>query len=58
MTVLLDLNVILDVLLAREPWRSEGEAIWDANRDGRLGAFIPVLTAAELLVRLPKDSDA
>ena len=37
---MLDLNVILDVILARDPWRSEAEAIWDANRDGRLGAYI------------------
>jgi len=42
MTVLLDLNVVLDTLLGREPWRAEADAIWDANRDkqidGRMSA--------------------
>jgi hypothetical protein len=38
MLVLLDLNVILDTLLQREPWRAEADAIWDANREGRIDA--------------------
>ena len=42
MTVLLDLNVVLDTLLGREPWRAKADAIWDANRDrlmdGRMSA--------------------
>jgi hypothetical protein len=42
MTVLLDLNVVLDTLLGREPWRAEADAIWDANQgrlmDGRMSA--------------------
>jgi hypothetical protein len=38
MLVLLDLNVVLDTLLKREPWGAEGDAIWDANREGRIGA--------------------
>ena len=38
MTVLLDLNVVLDALLGREPWRAEADAIWDANKDGQVDA--------------------
>jgi hypothetical protein len=38
MTVLLDLHVVLDALLGREPWRADADAIWDANRDGRIDA--------------------
>jgi predicted nucleic acid-binding protein len=40
MTVLLDLNVLLDALLGREPWRAEADAIWDANREGRIGGRV------------------
>ncbi|MFM7172082.1 MAG: PIN domain-containing protein [Caldilinea sp.] len=36
MRILLDTNVVLDVLLKREPWVSEASAIWQANDDGRL----------------------
>jgi predicted nucleic acid-binding protein len=35
MKVLLDTNVILDLMLERDPWRTAAEAIADAN--GRLG---------------------
>jgi predicted nucleic acid-binding protein len=40
MTALLDLNVLLDALLGREPWRAEADAIWDANREGRIGGRV------------------
>ena len=36
MRILLDTNVVLDVLLNREPWVAEASAIWQANDDGRL----------------------
>jgi predicted nucleic acid-binding protein len=56
-TILLDLNVLLDAFLGREPWRAEADAIWDANRDGRIGAR---LSAAALptfsWVSKPSDS--
>ena len=40
MTVLLDLNVLLDAFLGREPWRTEVDAIWNANRDGRIAGRV------------------
>src|SRR3954451_14843739 len=36
MRVLLDTNVILDLMLERDPWRAEAEAIAQADADGRL----------------------
>ncbi len=36
MRVLLDTNVILDLLLEREPWRAEAMAIAEASADGRI----------------------
>lgn len=36
MRVLLDVNVILDALLQRAPWRCDAEAILQADADGRL----------------------
>jgi predicted nucleic acid-binding protein len=38
MRALLDTNVVLDLLLEREPWRAEAEAIADAGATGRLQA--------------------
>ena len=35
MKVLLDLNVLMDFLLARIPWNVEADALWDAHLDGR-----------------------
>jgi predicted nucleic acid-binding protein len=34
MRILLDTNVVLDVMLEREPWRGEAEAIANADADG------------------------
>lgn len=36
----LDLNVLLDFSLAREPWWAEADAIWRANAEGRIEALI------------------
>ena len=40
MKVLLDTNVALDVLMSRSPWYVDAEAVWEANRQGRLEASI------------------
>jgi predicted nucleic acid-binding protein len=32
--LLLDTNVVLDVLLARDPWFADAQRIWQAHRDG------------------------
>lgn len=40
MKVLLDTNVVLDVLLAREPFLADSKAVWQACDDGRLNGYI------------------
>ena len=40
MRILLDTNIVLDVLLKREPWVTEASAIWKANDDGRLVGYL------------------
>jgi predicted nucleic acid-binding protein len=40
MRVLLDTNVILDLMLEREAWRAEAEAIAEAGADARLQAHV------------------
>jgi len=34
MNVLLDINLVLDVLLARQPWFADAAQVWDAHRNG------------------------
>jgi len=57
MTVLLDLNVALDALLGREPWRAEADEIWDANRDGRIDAWISAAALPTLFYVVRKQAD-
>jgi predicted nucleic acid-binding protein len=57
MTVLLDLNVVLDVLLRRDPWRAEAEVIWDANHDGRIDAMICAASVPTLFYVVRKQTD-
>lgn len=40
MTVLLDVNVILDVFLSHHPWHMEASTIWHANRDRRISSHV------------------
>jgi hypothetical protein len=47
-TVLLDLNVVLDALLGREPWRAEADAIWDANPQTNATRLEPCLIVASI----------
>jgi predicted nucleic acid-binding protein len=57
MTVLLDLNVILDALLAREPWRAEADAIWDANREGQVEAWVSAAALPTVFYVVRKQAD-
>ncbi|MGO8750043.1 MAG: PIN domain-containing protein [Thermoguttaceae bacterium] len=38
MNVLLDMNVVLDLLLIRQPWSGDAARIWDAHREGKIVA--------------------
>ena len=48
MRILLDTNVVLDVLLKREPWLNDAAAIWQANDDGRLMAYLTASTFTDI----------
>ena len=43
---LLDTNVILDVLLAREPFGVQVAAVWQAHEDERFTAYLSAITPA------------
>lgn len=40
MRVLLDLNVVLDLFLVRQPWCDDAAAIWDANSRRQIDAYL------------------
>ncbi len=42
--VLLDTNVVLDFLLDRAPFADAAAALWQANADGRIEAYVSVIT--------------
>src|SRR5258705_9139597 len=44
MRILLDTDVILDILLKREPFYEAGNAIWQANFEGHCEAYISAIT--------------
>jgi predicted nucleic acid-binding protein len=48
MLILLDTDVILDVLLAREPWLDEAAALWRAHEEGRIRASIAATTVTNI----------
>ena len=37
---LLDVSVVLDLLLNRDPWAKDAACIWDAHRTGQIGALL------------------
>ena len=48
MKVLLDTNVVLDLLLERDPWRVDAEAIAQASSDGRLQSHVSASTITDI----------
>ena len=40
MKVLLDVNVVLDFLLVRQPWYPEAAQVWEAHRNGHVSANV------------------
>jgi predicted nucleic acid-binding protein len=57
MRPLLDINVALDALLGRDPWRVEAEAIWDANQAGRINAAISATSLPTIFYVIRKQAD-
>lgn len=54
MSVLLDLNILLDLFLEREPWRGEAGAIWQANHEGRITAHLASFSVPTLYYIIQK----
>ena len=48
MKVLLDTNVVLDLLLERDPWRVQAEAIARAGADGRLQPHVSASSITDI----------
>lgn len=48
MRILLDTNVVLDVLLKREPWQDKAAALWQAVDDGQVIAYLPASTVTDI----------
>src|SRR5260221_6366783 len=48
MRVLLDTNIVLDVLLARQPWLDDAKTIWQAHVDGRIVCCITATTVTNI----------
>jgi predicted nucleic acid-binding protein len=48
MRVLFDTNIVLDVLLNREPFVTEAKALWEANDDGRLTGYISASSLTDI----------
>ncbi len=48
MRVLLDTNVVLDVLLNRQPWVADAGAIWAACDQGRLDGFVTASSMTDI----------
>ena len=40
MNVLIDVNILLDVLLDRQPWVSDSKGVWDANHRKEIHGFL------------------
>lgn len=48
MRVLLDTNVLLDVLLKREPWVEASSAVWQASDEGRIAGYVAACTVPDV----------
>lgn len=57
MRVLLDTNVVLDVLLNRQPWVKDAAAVWQANDDGRIMAYLTASTFTDIFYIARKVTD-
>ncbi len=59
MKVLLDLNVVLDVVLNRQPWVDDSQRVWDANQSQTIDGYLAAtgLTNLFYIVRRLADRD-
>jgi predicted nucleic acid-binding protein len=57
MRPLLDINVVLDVLLVRQPWFPDAERVWDAHRNGHITAAIAAFTVPTIFYVVRRQTD-
>jgi predicted nucleic acid-binding protein len=57
MRVLLNINVVLDVLLVRQPWYPEASQVWDAHRNGQIVAGIAAFTVPTVFYVVRRQTD-
>lgn len=48
MNVLIDTNIVLDVLLKREPWLAESQQVWQACDDARITGYLVASTLTDV----------
>jgi predicted nucleic acid-binding protein len=48
MRILVDTNVILDVLLNRDPWVAQSSAVWQANDEGQIVGHIAACAVTDI----------
>src|SRR5262249_50688450 len=58
MRVLVDTNIVLDVLLQREPFVSDSAAIWLANEQERFEGYITAVTVVNVFYIARKQRNA
>lgn len=57
MQLLLDTNVILDVLLHRQPWFDDSKKVWQAVDDGEIKGYIIASTLTDIFYVVRKVSN-
>lgn len=48
MNVLIDTNIVLDVLLKREPWLADSKQVWQACDDARMTGYLVASTLTDI----------
>ncbi|MCD8352118.1 MAG: PIN domain-containing protein [Planctomycetaceae bacterium] len=57
MNVLLDTNIVLDALAAREPFRAHAESIFELIKDKRITAFLTANSITDIYYIIRKNRD-
>jgi predicted nucleic acid-binding protein len=55
--LLIDTNVVLDVLLDRQPWVEKSKHVWQAIDDGLINAYITATTLTDIFYIMRKAAD-
>ena len=48
MRLLFDTNILLDVLLRRDPWVTDAAALWQAHEDGAVVGYVAACTLTDI----------